>query len=237
MTPPDSPKLCRKCGNPEFIGGHGEWKQAIHKTVYGHDFEHAPKLEPTKCRHCGFGKIHPRHGYIEVKSVWEYVGFASHLFDPTPVAPNETRQVSRKEAIEIVQGIRENAERERKEYREREARQEAAFDDTPPTSPSVCPKCTGTAINYRPCPIHDAAPSVAQAPALKPCPFCGGEARYVELTTDGVVRVGCFSEKCDASPDITMTLKSEMWPDGKSFHYVVGETGKAAVEAWNRRTP
>ena len=39
----------------------------------------------------------------------------------------------------------------------------------------------------------------AQAEALKPCPFCGGEAKMVKSGEQGTWRVNCWNDDCDVT--------------------------------------
>ena len=80
---------------------------------------------------------------------------------------------------------------------------------------------------------------------LKPCPFCGGEAKVikVEITMDGIygrkenITVGCSI--CDATIEATRKeLTYERWDGG--IHAKIIRTGEyngmSAIEQWNRRS-
>lgn len=53
---------------------------------------------------------------------------------------------------------------------------------------------------------------------LKPCPFCGGEARFGESPVYGTIRVTCTNSKCSPMP--------------RTLYYT---SEKEAAKAWNTR--
>jgi hypothetical protein len=73
---------------------------------------------------------------------------------------------------------------------------------------------------------------------LLPCPFCG-ETPALNInvySNDGRFSIRCKSEICEIRPSLSMACASEMWPDGKSAHYVrEAETKAKIIETWNRR--
>ena len=61
---------------------------------------------------------------------------------------------------------------------------------------------------------------------LKPCPFCGGEARFIRgLDGDAV---GIYCHKCKAMTKFQIVMKPKE---------TYGENADRWAEAWNRRTP
>lgn len=75
-------------------------------------------------------------------------------------------------------------------------------------------------------------------PELKPCPFCGGEAKFVQtahgsITAESVHRnyaIQCV--KCKARPYDSFTIRVWLAENG----VVMSESNKnEAIEAWNRR--
>ena len=73
---------------------------------------------------------------------------------------------------------------------------------------------------------------------LKPCPFCGVTPHLNTnvYSNDGRVSVTCKNDLCEVGPSLSKRCQSEMWPDGKSCHYILEQDTKIkAIEAWNRR--
>lgn len=62
---------------------------------------------------------------------------------------------------------------------------------------------------------------------LKPCPFCGGEAHYLEDST-------IFKLKEDGTAEKLNRLMYFVWCT-KCTALVSGNTNAEAIEAWNRR--
>ena len=62
---------------------------------------------------------------------------------------------------------------------------------------------------------------------LKPCPFCGGEAEWVETPTNYVHYVRC--KKCNAM--VGRTTRTQDYRRRKLWF----ENATGAIEAWNRR--
>lgn len=76
---------------------------------------------------------------------------------------------------------------------------------------------------------------------LKPCPFCGGEAKYLikrysEIRTARGWDFGIHCTKCDVrTPKGNYKLEVNLSDDGQ-ISLIEDERGEA-IEAWNRRAP
>lgn len=61
-------------------------------------------------------------------------------------------------------------------------------------------------------------------PQLKPCPFCGGEARL--YPSEAGFFVGCFNDGCAVNPSSGEFVADGVWDE---------EQKEAAIDAWNTR--
>ena len=59
---------------------------------------------------------------------------------------------------------------------------------------------------------------------LKPCPFCGGEARL--YPSEAGFFVGCFNDGCAVNPSSGEFVADGVWDE---------EQKEAAIDAWNTR--
>ena len=67
---------------------------------------------------------------------------------------------------------------------------------------------------------------------LKPCPFCGGEAKTVHY--DGALTICCPA--CSKNWDLEGERPGERWAADFEFSGWSEEDDSAAIAAWNRRT-
>lgn len=74
---------------------------------------------------------------------------------------------------------------------------------------------------------------------LRPCPFCGGEAKFlVKVSTErGIIRgwnFGIYCSKCDiATPKTNYILEIQLDEMGEIITVI--DERPLAIEAWNRR--
>lgn len=66
---------------------------------------------------------------------------------------------------------------------------------------------------------------------LKPCPFCGGEAKTVHY--DGALTICCPA--CDKNWDLKGERPGERWAADFEFNGWSEEDDSAVIAAWNRR--
>jgi hypothetical protein len=85
------------------------------------------------------------------------------------------------------------------------------------TEAELCGVCIAAGRVYCP-PEHRTATTKAEAPELKPCPWCGEKATIRRNGDDGTVVVGCLTNSCEVAP--------------VTVEFVVD---KLAIDAWNDR--
>jgi hypothetical protein len=71
---------------------------------------------------------------------------------------------------------------------------------------------------------------------LKPCPFCGCEAKYNQSYNPCEVWVYCVNTDCFARPEVSMSCPTKPNGDGMTSMPLFEEAKAVIIDRWNRRS-
>lgn len=70
---------------------------------------------------------------------------------------------------------------------------------------------------------------------MKPCPFCGGDARETQSYFPSEVYVGCQNDYCRVYPLVAVEAQCSLNEDGKTYTPDFDAAFEKAIEIWNTR--